>query len=207
MHSIFHNIQQFLVAYGYWGVLLGLLGENAGLPLPGETILLLASFLASQHHHLQLQWIIVVGACAATIGDNLGYLIGYYGGRPLLEKWKSVFHISDDSIRAAEDFLRRRGGVAVFLARFVAGMRIIGGPLAGVLRMPWKKFLPANAVGAVVWVTVISLVGYFFGSELHSLLTLFKGAEVAILVVIVVGWLLWRRHKKKLAQRQQQVAD
>jgi membrane-associated protein len=201
MHTLLANIQQFLVAYGYWGVLLGLLGENAGLPLPGETILLLASFLAYQHHQLHLQWIIVVGICAATIGDNIGYLIGHYGGRPLLNKWKGLFRISDESIQAAEDFLRRRGWVAVFLARFIAGMRIVGGPLAGVLGMPWTKFVSANAAGAIVWVSVISMGGYFFGNKLHSLLVLFKGAQVAILVAIVAGWLLWR-HRRKSKQRE-----
>jgi membrane protein DedA with SNARE-associated domain len=181
-----------------------LLGENAGLPLPGETILLLAGFLAYQHHQLQLQWIIVVGICAATMGDNIGYLIGYFGGRPLLEKWKHLFRISDDSIRVAEDFLHRRGSIAIFIARFIAGMRIVGGPLAGVLRMPWKKFVFANAAGAVVWVTTISLAGCLFGSKFESLVRLFKGVEIAILIVILLGWYLWRRQKKKVRQRQQQ---
>lgn len=204
MHSILATIQYYLLTYGYWAVLLGLLGENAGLPLPGETILLLASFLAYQHHQLQLPWIILVGIGAATIGDNIGYLIGYFGGRPLLEKWKHFFHISGDNIRAAEGFLGRRGSPAIFFARFIAGMRIVAGPLAGVLRMPWKKFVLANAAGAVVWVTAISLAGFAFGSKFESLVRLFKEAEIAVLVVIVLAWYVWRRQKNKIRRHQQQ---
>ncbi len=204
MHSILTSIQHYLATYGYWAVLLGLLGENAGLPLPGETILLLASFLAFQHHQLHLPWIIVVGVCAATMGDNLGYLIGHFGGRPLLNRWKHIFRISDESIRAAEDLLDRRGAIAIFLARFIAGMRIVAGPLAGVLHMPWKKFVLANAAGAVVWVSAISVIGYVFGSKSDLLVHYLKGAEIAVLAVIVFAWFLWRRQKNKVRQRRYQ---
>src|SRR6266581_3470810 len=102
------HARYYLQTYGYWAVLFALLGENAGIPLPGETILILASFLAYQGEHLKLPWVILVGIGACTMGDNIGYWIGRRGGRPLLEKYKYVFHISDDVIRAGEEFLRRR---------------------------------------------------------------------------------------------------
>jgi membrane-associated protein len=210
MHWIVDTVRYYLVAWGYWAVLLGLLGENAGLPLPGETILLLASFLAFQHHQLQLQWIILVGIGAATVGDNIGYAIGHFGGRPLLRRWKHIFHLNNEEIKAAENVLHRRGWWAIFFARFVAGMRVIAGPLAGVLGMPWKKFLPANAAGAVVWVTSISLAGYVFGSKFGALVSFFKKADIAIIVAVVaVGWYLWRRRKRKLSHEyeQQDAAD
>jgi membrane-associated protein len=181
-----------------------LLGENAGLPLPGETILIFASFLAYKGQNLHLPWIIVVGIAAATTGDNIGYVIGHFGGRRLLEKWKHVFHISTEDIKAGEDFLHRRGSVAIFFARFIAGMRVIAGPLAGVLRMPWKRFVLANAAGAAVWVSVISLVGYAFGSKFDSLIGFFKKADLAVMAgVVALAWYLWRRRKKRVKQRQQ----
>lgn len=207
MHWIVDTVRHYLVAWGYWAVLLGLLGENAGVPLPGETILIFASFLAYKHQELQLPWIILVGIGAATLGDNIGYAIGHFGGRPLLRKWKHIFHIADEDIKAGEDFLHRRGSWAIFFARFIAGMRIIAGPLAGVLGMPWKKFLLANAAGAAAWVSTIALVGYAFGSKFDSLVSFFKKADIVIMVAVVaLAWYVWRRHKKKFRERQHQHA-
>jgi membrane protein DedA with SNARE-associated domain len=202
MHWIVETARHYLQTYGYWAVLFALLGENAGLPLPGETILILASFLAYQGQHLQLPWVILVGICACTMGDNIGYWIGRRGGRPLLEKWKRFFHISDEAIKAGEEFLQRRGSAAIFLARFIAGMRIVAGPLAGVLRMEWKRFLLANALGAAAWVTVIACAGYFFGSQYEALAGVVKQTELVILLAVVLAALhLWRRKRKRSQQR------
>jgi membrane protein DedA with SNARE-associated domain len=202
MHFILDHVRYFLQTYGYWAVLLALLGENAGIPLPGETILIFASFLAYRGENLRLGPLILVGIGACTMGDNLGYWIGRWGGRPLLERWKGFFRVSDDDIKAAEDFLRRHGSAAIFVARFIAGMRIIAGPLAGVLRMEWKRFLVANAAGAAVWVTVIACVGYFFGAEYEALVHVLKGVEISILALVVAAaWYFWRRQKKQWKQR------
>ncbi len=199
MHWLLHSVRYWLETYGYWAVAVALLGENAGIPLPGETILLFAGFLAYKGDRLSLPWLILVGACACTVGDNVGYWIGRRGGRPLLERWKSWFRIRNEDIAAGEEFLARRGAPAIFLARFIAGMRIVAGPLAGVLCMPWKKFLLANASGAVTWVTVISLAGYAFGSRFGRLLVLMKRTELVILAAIAAGvaYLLYRRHKRQ----------
>ncbi len=202
MHWIAEHVQHFLIVWGYWAVLVGLLGENAGIPLPGETILIFASFLAFRHQHLQLQWVIVIGIAAATLGDNVGYFIGRRGGRPLLQRWKSFFRVDDADLRAGEQFLNRRGAVAIFFARFIAGMRIVAGPLAGVLNMEWKRFLLANAAGAVVWVTTIALVGYVFGSQFDRVTAFFDRAGLALLaLVLIAGWWLWKRRRR--AQRLQ----
>ena len=89
-HSILDVLRNAVVQYGYWAVGAALLLENAGIPVPGETILLLASFLAYSEHDLRLPWIIVVATIAATLGDNLGFALGYYGGRPLLLRYQSL---------------------------------------------------------------------------------------------------------------------
>lgn len=202
MHWIVETARHYLQTYGYWAVLFALLGENAGLPLPGETILVLASFAAYHGQHLKLQWVILVAICACTVGDNIGYWIGRRGGRPLLEKYKGLFHISDETIHAGEEILRRRGSFAIFIARFIAGMRIVAGPLAGVLRMEWKRFLPANFAGAVLWVTVISSAGYFFGSRYEALAGVIKETELWILIMVVAAALyFWRRNRKRARER------
>jgi membrane-associated protein len=204
MHWIFESARHYLHHYGYWAVLFALLGENAGLPLPGETILILASFAAYRGHHLKLTWVILVAICACTAGDNIGYWIGRSGGRPLLDRYKNLFRIGDETIGAGEEFLQRRGSLAVFLARFIAGMRIVAGPLAGVLRMDWKRFLLANFAGAVAWVTAIAGVGYLFGSQYDALLHVLKGTEIVILVVVIgAAWWFWRRRKQQWNQRRQ----
>ncbi len=132
-HSILDLLRNAVVHYGYWAVGVALLLENAGVPVPGETILLLASFLAFSEHELQLPWIILVATIAATLGDNLGFALGYYGGRPLLVRYQSIFRIQDKTLTRGENLFARYGPATVFFARFVFGMRIIAGPMAGVL--------------------------------------------------------------------------
>src|SRR5579871_4022480 len=201
-HHIVDLLRNAVVQYGYWGVAVGLLLENAGVPVPGETILLLASFLAYSEHNLQLRWIIVVGTIAATLGDNLGFALGFYGGRPLLVRYQSFFRIKNETVERGESLFARFGAVTIFFARFVFGMRIIAGPMAGVLRMPWRKFLVYNFLGAALWVSVISTAGYLFGrhwNRLENAIGKFDlAAAIGALGVIVVLW-WWNRRKAKAA--------
>jgi membrane protein DedA with SNARE-associated domain len=198
-HSILDFLRNAVVHYGYWAVGAALLIENAGIPVPGETILLLASFLAYSQHELQLPWIIAVATLAATLGDNIGFALGYYGGRPVLERYRTAFRIQDATLARGEELFARYGTVTIFFARFVFGMRIIAGPLAGVLRMPWRKFTVFNFLGAAVWVTVISGAGYLFGQHLSRLerdIRLFD-VVAAILVLMGLGLLWWRSHRER----------
>jgi len=187
----FDLLRGYLAHYGYWAVGAALMLENAGLPVPGETILLLASFLAYSEHKLGLPWIILVGVSAATLGDNLGFDIGYYGGRRLLHRYQKTLHIRSHVIARAEELFARYGAATIFVARFIAGMRIIAGPLAGVLRMSWRKFFLFNFLGAVLWVTVIAGVGYLFGKHWEALLDLVQDANIAIAVLVVSMVFVW----------------
>jgi membrane protein DedA with SNARE-associated domain len=197
-HSILELLRNAVVQYGYWAVGAALLLENAGIPVPGETILLLASFLAFSEHDLRLPWIIVVATIAATVGDNLGFAFGYYGGRPLLLRYQSIFRIKSTMIARGEELFAKYGAATVFFARFVFGMRIIAGPMAGVLRMSWRRFLVFNFLGAVVWVTVIASVGFLFGRHWNRLEEALKRADVvAVVVVSLVAIFLWWRARSK----------
>ena len=196
-HSILDLLRNAVVQYGYWAVGAALLIENAGIPVPGETILLIASFLAYSEHELQLSWIIVVATIAATIGDNLGFALGYYGGRPLFERYRAFFRIPETTLNRGEGLFARYGAATVFFARFVFGMRIIAGPMAGVLRMPWRKFLVFNVLGAAVWVTVISSAGYLFGRHWGRLEHYIKRFDLIVAIVVVLGivWIWWRNRR------------
>lgn len=198
-HHIFELLRGFLLHYGYWAVAIALLLENTGLPVPGETILLLGSFLAFSQRQLQLPWIIVVGIASATLGDNIGFFVGLRGGRPLLNRYRQWFRISKEAIANGERVFQRYGPATIFFARFVAGLRVIAGPLAGILRMEWRRFAIYNFLGATVWVTVIATVGYVFGRHWERLLHIVKEFNITILVigVIVVVLMLWRHRADK----------
>jgi membrane protein DedA with SNARE-associated domain len=195
---IFDLIRGHLAEHGYWTVAIALLLENAGVPVPGETILLLASFLAYSEHHLSLPYIILAGIGAATLGDNLGYLLGHYGGRPLLSRYQSLLRIRPQAIAQGEELFERYGAATILVARFIAGLRVIAGPLAGVLRMNWRKFALFNFLGAALWVTLVAGAGFLFGKHWVKLVEIMKGVNLTLLALaLVVAAIYWfRRHRK-----------
>jgi membrane protein DedA with SNARE-associated domain len=194
-HSILDTLRAFIVNYGYWAVALALLCENAGIPVPGETTLLLASFLAYSEHQLHLGWIIFVATCACTLGDNLGYAVGRHGGRPLLERYQHIFRVPRRSLERGEGLFSRYGAATIFFARFIFGMRVFAGPLAGVLRMPWKAFAIFNFLGALAWVSVIATVGYLFGRHWSALERALNRVDMVLVIALVaiVLFILWKR--------------
>ncbi len=199
--DILDFLSNLIAHYGYWAVGGALLLENTGIPVPGETILLLASFLAYSREELQLSYIIVVGVCAATLGDNLGYFIGHRGGRRLFDRYRSFFHIQPGTIERGERLFDRYGAITIFFARFIFGLRVIAGPLAGVLRMSWKRFALFNFLGALLWVTVISFVGYKFGKHWDVLTEYVERFNLAIASMVVVAFLIawfWRRRRNRI---------
>lgn len=197
-------LRSYFAEYGYWTIAVVLLLENAGIPLPGETTLLFAAALAFSEHKLTLWGVIVVGVVACTAGDNLGYWIGRRGGRPLLERQRKIFRISDRHLARGESFFLRYGSFTIFFARFVFGLRILAGPLAGVLKMPWKKFLLFNFLGAVVWVSLIASLGYFFGSRWEWFMNELDDAQLVFAILAIIGLLfLWRRERRKQSRARQ----
>src|SRR3954469_20816067 len=196
--NFFEVLRQFFDQYGYWTIAVALLLENAGIPVPGETVLLFASFLAYSEKSLSLPYIILVGIVACTVGDNLGYAIGKRGGRPLLERYQRLFRIQAATIAKGERLFGKYGSVTILFARFIFGLRIIAGPLAGVLQMPWKQFAIFNFLGAIIWVTAISCIGYFVGTEWTQLLRVMKHVNTGILIFgAVVVFALWLRTRMR----------
>ena len=206
MHPAFDSLRNFVATYGYWAVALALLCESAGLPVPGEITLLLASFLAYSEHHLHLGWIIVVATCATTFGGEVGYAVGHYGGRPLFDRYRSLFKISADALDRGEKIFAEYGAAAVFLSRFIFGMRVFAGPLAGVLRMPRRVFSLFNFLGAAAWVTVIAGAGYIFGGQWRRLLHVMQRFNIVVAIIAAVLVLfLWLRYRRQ-NQQQKKIA-
>jgi membrane-associated protein len=165
-------------------------------------MLLFASFLAFSEQQLQLPCIILTGIVAATLGDNLGYSIGRRGGRPLLDRYLHGFRMRrqtvEKGIEKGEELFRRHGDLAIFFARFIVGMRIIAGPLAGTLKMPWGKFVLFNFLGAATWVTVIAIAGYQFGEHWGELIKVMGRVNLGITAVAgYVAWSMWRRYRAR----------
>lgn len=202
MSWIANFVQYALVHWGYLALIVGIFGEDAGLPLPGETVLMFSSFIAHKTHQLSLPLLIVIGIASAIMGDNLGFWIGRRLGPRVLRWLLSKVNMEDD-LTAARDRLRRHGAATIFWARFVIGLRTVAGPVAGALGMEWREFLLFNALGAACWVTAVALTGYVFANEFRSLLDLFEKASWAIAAAVAgVGYLLWRRAKKQALARQ-----
>ncbi len=199
-HAIFQSLRAFIADYGYWAVAVALLSESAGIPVPGEITLLLASFLAYHEHRLQLGWIIVIATAATTLGGDLGYAVGYHGGRHLLDRYQRAFRISPATIKRGEQMFARHGAAAIFFARFIFGLRVFAGPLAGVLRMRWRAFAIFNFLGAAVWVAVIASAGYLFGQHWHTLLRTMQRFNIAVLIVAGVVILWWRYRRQTLPE-------
>ncbi|MFD1657331.1 DedA family protein [Streptomyces caeni] len=189
--------------YALVALVIGL--ESLGIPLPGEIVLVSAALLSSQHGGIDP---VVLGACAsagAVVGDSIGYAIGRKGGRPLLAWLGRKFprHFSEGHVATAERSFEKWGMWAVFFGRFVALLRIFAGPLAGVLRMPYWKFLTANVLGGVIWAGGTTTVIYYVGVVAESWLKRFSwlGLVAAVLVGLASMLVVRRKAKKAAAER------
>lgn len=189
-----HLLVTLVSQFGYVMVLVGVGIESLGIPVPGETTLVIGAAVAAQGH-LEPWGVALAGFAGAVLGDNTGYWVGRRWG-PRLLMVRGIRHLYSPARRArAEAVFERRGWVAVFFGRFVALLRILAGPLAGSHHMPWPRFLAANAAGAAVWVAAVTSVGLLLGSNLTRAIRLVSRAGyvgLAIAVVLAAGYGIWR---------------
>jgi membrane protein DedA with SNARE-associated domain len=189
-------IVDLFARYGYAVVFAGVFLENTGLPVPGETALLAGAALA-HFGRLALPQVIITATVAAILGDNLGFLIGRRAGRGLAERHGWRIGLTRERLLLFDRFFAKHGAKTVFIARFITGLRVFGAFLAGASELPWSRFLFYNATGAVVWSTVIGLVGYALGHSWETLERLIGRTSVvglaAVCVLIVLG-VLRARH-------------
>jgi membrane protein DedA with SNARE-associated domain len=201
LHNSLQLIEQYMLAYGYWAVFFGVMLENAGLPIPGETILLVGGyFAASRPDQFNLIRVMLTAATGAVIGDNIGFAIGHHYGRGFLLRIGRFFFLTPKRFEHMENYFFKHGNKTILVARFITGLRVFAALLAGASRkMPWRVFLAYNVAGAILWAVVITLLGYLFGQSL-PLLVKWVGRTGTILLVaaIVIGIIAWRiqRHRK-----------
>ena len=151
------ELQRFISTHGYWAVALIVGLESMGLPLPGETILVLGRSTLQQLLMFNVWLVITAAAVGTIIGDNVGYWLGKKYGYARLRRYGRHIGMSDARIKIGQYLFLRHGGKVVFFGRFVALLRVLAAVLAGVNRMPWRGFLLANAGGAVIWAAVFGV--------------------------------------------------
>jgi membrane protein DedA with SNARE-associated domain len=187
-------------AIGYPAAGLGILIESAGIPFPGETLLLAAAAWAAARSH-SIVLVILFGFLGATAGADLGYLLGFKGGRPFVERFGSLFRIRPEHIARSEMFFARHGDRAILAGRFVLGLRTWGSMLAGMSHMPFWRFQLFSAIGGLAWSAVIGGAGYFLGSNLALIEAIIRalgiGGLAIVLVLIVIAVVARRRASRQ----------
>jgi membrane protein DedA with SNARE-associated domain len=193
-------LTNLVAQYGYLAVLVIVGLESTGVPLPGETTLVAAALYAGATHNLNIVGVVIAAALGAILGDNLGYLIGHWGGYRLLIRYGRYIRLSEKRIKIARYLFLRYGGEVVFFGRFTAILRTYAAFLAGTTRMPWRRFLLFNAAGGIAWATIYGGGAYLLGRQIERLSGPFEIVFVAAAVIaVVVGAVIIRRQEERLA--------
>src|SRR5215469_2615095 len=196
------NITHLIETYGYWALFALVAVESLGVPLPGETALVVAGTYAGTTHHLNPWLIFVVASGAAIIGDNIGYWIGDKGGYALARRYGPKVRFDERKLKIARYLFDRHGAKVVFFGRFVALLRTYAAFLAGTSRMRWRLFLLANAAGGIVWAGIFTLVSYLAGHALERASSTITWVLAGVgVLAIAVGIVVLRRQGRRLGER------
>lgn len=199
-------LQNALHTVGYPAVTLFVMIESSGIPFPGETMLLLASFYAAIDHQLSLPIIIICAALGAILGDNIGFYVGRTGGKAFVERYGRYLFLKPQHLERAEKFFAKHGDKTVFFGRFVAILRAWAAFLAGVNQMRWRTFLLYNAAGGILWAIIFGVLGYYAGRIFHdnfaqverlaSTFSLIVGGIIVVVVLLIVIFYVRRRRRQ-----------
>jgi membrane protein DedA with SNARE-associated domain len=185
--------------FGYWAVLLFVLVEDFGIPVPGETVLIAASVYAGAGR-LNVVAVGLTGFIAAVTGDNIGFAIGHYGGRALVLRWGRYVRLTGERLDKAEAFFDRHGAWIITIARFIEGLRQANGIIAGIVGLRWLRFLAFNALGAALWVGTWVTLGYLAGSHIDTIyhyITLYSSYVLIALAVFLAACIAWRMLRRR----------
>jgi membrane protein DedA with SNARE-associated domain len=203
--GVLHALQSPLDHYGYLAVAGFVFLEDFGVPVPGEAVLVVGAAYAGTGR-LSIWLVAVLGFIAAILGDNVGYTIGHFGGRPLVERWGKYVLLTPARLDTATRFFQRHGGKIVVVARFIEGLRQANGIIAGITGMQWTRFVIFNAIGAALWVGVWTSVGYFSGSHIKTIYDdvtrydLYFAIAIVLLVLVAIVRHVVRRRAAKSAE-------
>lgn len=194
------DLQAIAQAIGYPAAALGILIETAGIPFPGETLMLVVAAYAAQGF-LDIRLVILTAAAGTIVGADLGYLVGRLGGRPFVERATRKLRLGSDHLSRAELFFARYGAAAILVARFFVGLRQWSAVLAGMARMPFWKFQLFTVLGGGLWSLGVCLAGFYLGHNLALLERAFRtvgyAGLAALAAVIALAWLLRRRGRRR----------
>ena len=209
--GIFGTLTPILNNYGYFAVGGLVLVEDFGIPVPGETILIAASLYAGAGR-LNVVAVGVIAWVCAVLGDNIGFLIGHFGGRRLALKYGKYVFLTAGRLDKAENFFEHHGGKIIVAARFIEGLRQANGIVAGITGMHWKRFIPFNALGAALWVGLWVSLGYLAGNHITTIYeqitrySLYVLIALAVAVAALIGWRV-RHHLRDRRARSDASAD
>jgi membrane protein DedA with SNARE-associated domain len=210
--GVLHKLEPALNHYGYAAVAAFVLLEDFGVPVPGETVLILGAVYAGTGR-LSVWLVGLIGFLAAVTGDNIGFGIGHFGGRALVERWGRYIFITPERLDKAAAFFDRHGGKVIVIARFVEGLRQANGIVAGTTGMHWARFLGFNAIGAAMWVAVWVSVGYFSGSHIDSIYhtatkyEAYFGIAVGLLILAWIARHVWKRRARRKPEEREKQGD
>jgi membrane protein DedA with SNARE-associated domain len=202
--GVLHTLEPTLNQYGYLAVAGLVLVEDFGIPVPGETVLILGAVYAGTGR-LNVVLVGLLGFLGAVTGDNIGFAIGHFGGRRLIERYGRYIFLTPERIDKATGFFERRGAWIITVARFIEGLRQANGIIAGTTGMHWARFLLFNAIGAALWVGVWTSIGYFSGDHINSIYntasrySTYLAIAVGVLLVGLIARHVWRRRARRAA--------
>lgn len=208
--SLLHDyVMPLIRAHGVLAVGGITLIESMGIPAPGESAVIAAALYATTTHQFGIVPLVASAAAGAIIGDNIGYVIGRSIGLRLLRRHGPRVGLSEARIKLGRYLFQRHGSKVVFFGRFVAVLRTFTALLAGANKMDWKRFLPANALGGIVWAALYGFGAYALGHEIRQ----FEGPlaiGLGLVAVLAIGTVvvLVRRHETRLqAEADQAIRD
>ena len=192
-----HHLTRLLQLYTYPVLLVLVMVESLGVPLPGEIALVTAAAYASRGH-ISIYAVIIVAAIGATVGGGLGYWIGNKGGLPLLARYGGYVGVRQSHIDRAHAFFEKNGAKTILFGRFVALLRTWAAVIAGAASMSFRTFVAYNTLGSIVWAIVFGCLGYYFGRDLPLLERHIARVSFALLVALAItipAFLVWKRRR------------
>lgn len=188
-------------------MLLIVMMESMGVPVPAETVIISASLYTLKTHHLTIEGVALAAIAGAVIGDNIGYLIGRRVGLPLLRKYGGRIGLTEDRLILGEYLFHHHGSAIVFLGRFVSVVRVFVAVLAGACQMRWPRFLLFNALGGTCWAGGYTIGTYFLGHKISQLSGPVGVAVAIVTVIVMLGFgVFLKRNEKRLTEQALQEA-
>jgi membrane protein DedA with SNARE-associated domain len=199
-------LTEWLRQWGYGVIFVAMLLENAGLPLPGETVTLLGGYAAGGGQ-LNVVGVMAAAAGGAILGDNLGYWVGRRAGWDLILRVGRLLRQSPEQLEGLREQFLRHANASVLLGRFVAVLRVVAGPMAGAVGMPYPRFLLCNSAGAVLWASTMVTLAWLggrwipFSQMMSGVIDFGLGALLLVVVLVLVPKLLSRLERRQLESK------